>query len=559
MKNEFRLPFWRKLKLFWWNHWIMIAVIVWMVAIIWWPVQALSSIDSYQRSYMVTWLSMLGLQSTIGAVTFVVLYSWVLQGGLQKLKTKQIKSEKVNIEWKDVIGMEGAKMESKELVELIKDRVRIKKIGGNIIRGMLMIGPPGCGKTYLAKAIATESGMPFISMSGAEFIEVFVGVGASRVRQLFKKARRLAYAYGGCIIFIDEIDSIGKTRGTYSFGGGQENDSTQNQLLAEMDGIGSREENVIVIGATNAAMTSLDPALLRPGRFDRKIYVARPDLEERDALLRYYLSKIKYEEDVDIGRFARRAVGKSPAEIADLTKEAALIATRYKRDKVTSPDLYEAMERMDLGLKRHSKITDKEKEMTAYHETGHLIVLYLLHPTDDVFKASIIPRGPAGGVVYHVPTEDKQFESREEYMANIKVSLAGYVAEKIKFGTTSTGVGGDFQNAMRLAHSMVWHYGMGTSGLVGNYSIIPHNESWRDGDQLSESLKARLNAETQDILQACIKDVEELLKRESIIFERFAKELIERLELDYDDIEAIFKEYGKANPRVTAKYVPPQV
>jgi len=553
VKDEFRLPFWRKLKLFWWNHWVMIVVIVWTVAIIWWPVQALSSIDSYQRSYMVTWLSMLGLQSTIGAVTFVVLYSWVLQGGLQKLKTKQIKSDKVSIKWSDVIGMEGAKIEAKEIVGLIKDRALVKKIGGNIIRGMLMLGPPGCGKTYLAKAIATESGMPFISMSGAEFVEMFVGVGASRVRQLFTRARRLAYAHGGCIIFIDEIDAIGFKRvHDLGYGGTQERNTTLNQLLIEMDGLGEKEENVIVIGATNAAERIMDEALLRPGRFDRKIYVEKPDLEEREGLFRYYLSKIKCDPSLDIGRFSRKAVGKSPADIATLAKEAALIATRAKKELVTADHLSEAMERIDLGLKRTTKVSEKDRIVTAYHETGHLIVLYLLHPTDDVFKASIIPRGPAGGVVYHLPGEDTHHNNRHRIMANIKVSLAGYVAEKVKFGVTASGVCSDFTNAMYWAHKMVWEWGMGKNEWVGDYANIP-------AEQLSDDIKSKLNYETHEIMQSCLKEVEQLLAKETVIFERFAKELLEHNELDYDDIEAIFKEYGKSNPRVTAKYVPPQI
>ncbi len=541
--------FWRKLKLFWWNHWVKITVVAWIIFIFWIPVAALRSIDSYQRSYMVAWLSTMGLQATISAVIFVVLYSWVLRGGLQALKKKQIKSDRVNIAWKDVIGMEGAKMEAKELVDLITDHARVKKIGGNIIRGMLMMGPPGCGKTYLAKAIATEAGIPFISMSGAEFVEVFVGVGASRVRQLFQKARRLAYAEGGCIVFIDEIDSVGRRRVFSAFGGTEETNSTQNQLLAEMDGLGDKEENVVVIGATNAAQDTIDEALLRPGRFDRKIFVEKPDLQEREELFRYYLSKIKYDEKLDIARFARKAVGKSPADIANLTKEAALIATRSKEDKVTAEHLSEAMERIDLGLKRTRKVSDKEKRMTAYHETGHLIVTYLIHPTDDVFKASIIPRGPAGGVTYSLPAEDEMFKNRDWFIAEISVLISGYVAEKLKFGVTSSGVGSDFQHAMRLAHFAIWKLGMGKSESLGDYTSIP-------ADQLSESVKEKLNAETHDLIQTCMKSVEDLLKKENVIFERFANELIARLELDYDDIEAIFQEYGKSNPRDTAKYIP---
>ena len=543
------MPFWKRLKLFWWNHWVKIAVVAWTIFIFWIPIAALGSIDSYQRSYMVAWLSTMGLQATISAVIFVVLYSWVLQGGIQKMKKKQVKSDAVNIKWKDVIGMEGAKTEAKELVSLIKDRARVKKIGGNVIRGMLMMGPPGCGKTYLAKAIATEAGIPFISMSGSEFVEVFVGVGASRVRQLFERARRLAYAYGGCIIFIDEIDAVGRKRVFSAFGGTEETNSTQNQLLAEMDGLGDTEQNVIVIGATNAQIDTMDEALLRPGRFDRKIFVEKPDLAEREELFRYYLSKVSFDPALDVARLARKAVQKSPADISNLVKEAALIATRSKNDKVTYDYLSEAFERVDLGMKRTTKVSENDRVVTAFHEAGHLMVLYLLHPTDDVFKASIIPRGPAGGVVYHLPSEETSHYNRNRVLANIKVALAGYVAEKVKFGVTATGVCSDFTNAMSLAHRMVWEWGMGKNEFVGDFSHIPV-------EQVSDNLKEKLNLETHEIMQTCVKEVEEFLRKEMTIFERFGKELLDRNELDFDDIEAIFKEYGKSNPRVSSKFTP---
>jgi len=544
------MMFFRKLKLFWWNHWIKILVAAWIIFIFWIPVAALGSIDSYQRSYMIAWLSTMGLQATISAVIFVVMYAWVLQGGVQKLRKTMVKSEAVNIHWSDIIGMEGAKVEARELVSLIKDRARIRKIGGQIIRGMLMMGPPGCGKTYLAKAMATEAGIPFISMSGSEFVEMFVGVGASRVRQLFSRARRLAYAHGGCVVFIDEVDAIGHKRvHDMGFGGMQERNTTLNQLLVEMDGLGEKQENIVIIAATNAPESVMDDALLRPGRFDRKIFVEKPDLDEREQLFNYYLKKIRFDKNLDVGRFARKAVGKSPADISNIIKEAALIATRSREEVVRADHLSEAMERIDLGLKRPSKVSEQDKRVTAFHEVGHLIVLYLLHPTDDVFKASIIPRGPAGGVVYHLPPEDTRHNDRNRILANIKVALAGYAAEKVKFGVTASGVCSDFTNAMFWAHKMVWEWGMGTSGIVGDYSHIP-------ADQLSDESKRRLNAETQEILQSCMKEVEDLLRKESVIFERFAHELIERQELDYDEIEAIFKEYGKSNPRLAAKYTP---
>ena len=525
-------------------------VLGWLVFIFWFPAVSLGSLDKYQRDYMVAFLSTTGLQATVSAVVFVCLYSWVLQGGLQKLRNAKVKSDAVNIKWKDVIGIDSAKAEAKEIVELIKDRARIKKIGGNIIRGMLMMGPPGCGKTYLAKAMATEAGVPFISMSGSEFTEMYVGVGASRVRQLFNKARRLAYADGGCIIFIDEIDAIGHKRvHDTGFGGMQERNTTLNQLLVEMDGLGAKSENVVIIGATNAPESIMDDALLRPGRFDRKIFVSKPSMIEREELFRFYLSKVKCEDNIDIGKVARKAVGSSPADIANLTKEAALIATRNKVDKISEDHLSEAMERIYLGLKSNIRLTEKDKMMTAYHETGHLIVLYLLHPTDDVFKATIIPRGNALGLVSHLPPDDKYSVDRNELLAKIKVSLAGYVAEKMKFNTTTSGVHSDFEKAMWTAHRMVWDLGMGKSNWVGNYSSIPAN-------QLSDDIKQKLNQETQEIVQDCMKDVEKLLRDENVIFERFAQELIKKEELDYDDIEAIFKEYGKSNPRITSKFIP---
>lgn len=541
-----------KFWMFWELHWVKLAITVAVVGSIVWPAYYISRLDSYQQTYLWALFSMTPIQSILYTAIFLVGLSWLHYGGgsFGKLNKSQVKGENVNVKWADVIGLEEAKLEAWEVVELLKDHTKVTKIGGKVLRGVLLSGPPGCGKTYLAKAIATEANLPFLAVSGSEFIEIFVGTGPARVRKLFKKAQTLAKVEGGCIIFIDELDAVGTSRGQdLGFGAQTERNNTVNELLVQMDGLETSRFNVVVIAATNANEDVLDQALLRPGRLDRKIYVDLPGLNDRTKLLQFYLGKVKADPAVDIARLARRTVYSSAAEIENLVKESALIATRNKREVITFKDLSEALERIDLGFKIHQKLSPDERTRVAYHESGHLITTYLLHPTDDVFKASIISRrGGTHGVIYHVPREELKLMSRDRILGNIKVSLAGYVAEKLKCGSTSDGVSSDFRNAMATAHQMVWRLGMGANGFIGDYTVLL--ESWRfrgggSGDQLSDGTKEKLNNETYKILQDCLQDVDALLRREDALLERFKNELLKKDELEYDEIEAIFVEHGK--------------
>jgi len=559
---------WKKIKFFFRLHWIKILMSVFgtvlIIAIIMLLIAGMNAWNNAGRFMKQSQLAVIPLQlflQLIMAIVFGIVYTslwyYLLMGkGRQSFtqnKKKVVKGKDIEITWKDVIGMEEAKQEAHEVVKLITDRADLQRIGGKILRGILMIGPPGCGKTYLAKAIATEAGLPFIAMSGSEFVEMFVGVGASRIRSLFKRARELSSVEGGCIIFIDEMDAVGAQRsGATGSGGQMEFNTTVNQLLVEMDGLKDKEENVIVIGATNAPLYYLDQALLRPGRFDRVISVGLPGLDDREQLFDYYLKKVKCDTTVSVQRLARRALYYSPADIANLVREAALLSVRHKKPSITMSEINEAMDRIELGIKRHIRITPKEKEMIAYHEAGHAIVAYLLNPTDDVLKASIIPRSEALGVVYHVPHEELHTRNRTMILANIKTCLGSYAAERIKFSTTSNGVSSDFQNALFQAHDMVWCWGMGKSGILGNYEALASRISgWslaKKDSLISERMKEQLDADAQTILQECLKEVDELLQKNLPLLDRFAKELLEKQELDYDEIEKIFKEFNLARP-----------
>ena len=467
---------------------------------------------------------------------------YMMQGGFSKMVSQRYDKAKVNVKWDEVIGMEDAKREALELVKLLKDRAMLKAIGGKIIKGTLMIGPPGCGKTYLAKAIATECNLPLLTTVGSEFVGIFVGLGAGKMKALFRQARAMAEYEGGCIIFIDEIDSFARPRMTeMGLGAGLDHNATVNQFLTEMDGLRQIENNIAVIAATNVPEGELDPAIMRAGRFDRKIMVSRPKLAERERLFTFYLSKIKTDSTVNRNLLARKTVWFTPAEIENMVRESGLIALRDKRDVVNTKDLSAAYDRVSFGHKSNITLSENEKIMTAYHEAGHAIIYYLVHPTDDVMKATIVPRSGNLGYVFARPSEELHSYDRQHLLAEIKVCIASYCAERIKFKTTTTGVGGgknsDFSKALELAHDMVWRYGMGESGFIGNFHIISPSS-------ISEKTKEILDNDTQNILQTCVKEVDELLTQKWEVLDYFAQELIKHGELEFDEIEALFNQFN---------------
>ena len=528
----------RKLKMFFYDNWGKILIIFVGIALLALTILGLSKLESFYRNMTLATLPMQMLFACINAIVFVGAYMYFMRGGFSKMKKKKIEAKNINVKFSDVIGLEEAKKEAMEVVELIKNSSRIKKIGGKVVKGIMLMGHPGCGKTLLAKAIATEAKMPFLSISGSEFVEVFVGVGASRVRQLFQQARKLAYAEGACIVFIDEIEVIGRGR-TFSYmGGGEETNSTQNQLLVEMDGLESNKNNIIVIGATNANEEVLDKALLRPGRFDRKITVNLPNFKDREKLFQFYLGKVKADKTIDVAKLAKKTIYSSPADIENIVKEAAIIATRNKKDMVEFSDISSAIDRIQMGVETHLTVLDKEREATAYHETGHAVAMYMLHTTNEIFKVTIKSRGGALGFVAPNPKEELHSHNKEKLLSDIMVSLAGYSAEKIKYNTTTTGVSADFRHAMTVANYMVWQLGMGKEGYIGDFTAIPKEE-------ISSKLKEDLNNQTREILNSCLKKVDDCLKENWDIVEDIVKELLLKEELECEEVEEIFKKHGK--------------
>ncbi|HET9721963.1 MAG TPA: ATP-dependent zinc metalloprotease FtsH [Candidatus Saccharimonadales bacterium] len=375
-----------------------------------------------------------------------------------KSRARLYGNEKDKIAFKDVAGNEEAKQDLQEVVEFLKYPKKFEGVGAKIPKGVLLVGPPGTGKTMLARAVAGEANAPFFSISGSEFVEMFVGVGASRVRDLFNKAKKNA----PCIIFIDEIDAVGRRRGSGMGGGHDEREQTLNQILVEMDGF-EQGQNVIVLAATNRSDV-LDPALLRPGRFDRRVSIDLPDRKAREAILRVHFNEKPVSKDVDLDSLAAKTAGSSGADLANIANEAAILAARHNRKVIENEDVVSAFEKVAIGPERKSKVmSEKEKELTAYHEAGHAVVGHVLPDSDMVHKVTIIPRGATGGVTWFIPPEDKSYHSIIEYKDVLARMLGGRVAEELIYGSdrVTTGAGNDLQKAAELARDMVVNQGMG--------------------------------------------------------------------------------------------------
>lgn len=486
-------------------------------------------------------------------IVFILLFFWYLSrqvkgAGMQAFTFGQSKAritdpnDKNNrVTFKDVAGAKEAKEELKEIVDFLKSPKKFLEIGARIPKGVMLTGSPGTGKTLLARAVAGEASVPFFHLSGSEFVEMFVGVGASRVRDLFKMAKKAAPA----IIFVDEIDAIGRTRGGGFGGGNDEREQTLNQILVEMDGF-EPNDKVIVMAATNRPDV-LDPALIRPGRFDRKVILDLPDRADREEILKIHALKKPLAEDINLKLIAERTPGFSGADLYSLMNEGAILAARENRKKVFQFDLIRAIEKVMLGPERKSHLlSKKEKEITAYHEAGHAIVASVLPHADPVHKVSIISRGNAGGYTLKLPLEERRLQSKKEFIDDIAVSLGGYVAEQTMFGDITTGPSSDLSVATNIARAMVTRWGM--SDVIGPVALAEGGGRHQYGDaiekEFSETVSTKIDAEVSRIINDGLKTAEKVLAEHKKAFNAIAQKLIEVETLEQDEYEKILTAHG---------------
>ncbi|MDR0478100.1 MAG: ATP-dependent zinc metalloprotease FtsH [Desulfobulbaceae bacterium] len=509
--------------------------------------------DSWLMTIFVSWFPMLLL---IGVWIF---FMRQMQGGgkggalsFGKTRARMLEQGQNKVTFVDVAGIDEAKEELAEIIDFLKDPQKFTALGGRIPKGVLLTGPPGTGKTLLAKAIAGEADVPFFTISGSDFVEMFVGVGASRVRDLFNQGKK----HAPCIIFIDEIDAVGRHRGAGLGGGHDEREQTLNQLLVEMDGFESNE-GVIIVAATNRPDV-LDPALLRPGRFDRQVVVPVPDVGGRRKILEIYAKKTKMAAQVDLDILARGTPGFSGADLENLINEAALMAARSGASEISLALLEQAKDKIMMGAERRSMIiTDKEKRITAYHEAGHALVAWLLPGTDPIHKVTIIPRGRALGLTMQLPTDDKYTHSKEELESAICILFGGRITEKIIFGKVTTGAANDLKRATELARRMVCEWGM--SDELGPLTYGDKEEQIFLGREIaqhrdySEETARRIDGAVAGIITACAEKVSRLLEDNRDLVERMAQELLDKETIIQDDIKQIFAELRPETNEVAAQ------
>lgn len=492
------------------------------------------------------WVSF--ITSIIPFIIIFILFFFLLnqaQGGgsrvmnFGKSKARLYSEEKKKVKFKDVAGADEEKQELVEVVEFLKDPRKFSQLGARIPKGVLLVGPPGTGKTLLARAVAGEAGVPFFSISGSDFVEMFVGVGASRVRDLFENAKKNA----PCIIFIDEIDAVGRQRGAGLGGGHDEREQTLNQLLVEMDGFGANE-GIIIVAATNRP-DILDPALLRPGRFDRQIPVNRPDVVGREAVLRVHSRNKPLAEEVDLETVAKLTPGFSGADLENLLNEAALVAARSDKKIIEMEDIDEAVERVIAGVAKKGRvISEKEKKIVAYHESGHTIIGLNLQSASTVHKVTVIPRGQAGGYAVSLPKEDRYFLTKPELLERITGLLGGRVAEEVIFGEVSTGASNDFQQATGLARRMVTEFGMSEKLGPMQFGQTQSGQVFLGRDiqnepNYSDTIAYEIDSEIQKIIKECYARAKEILTEQRDKLELVAKTLLEVETLEAEQIKAL--------------------